>query len=37
MGWAELVFDPNNNSTQQINDLYHAPNVITRGQMPGWK
>ncbi len=37
MGWAELVFDPNHNSAQQINDLYHAPNVITLDQMPGWK
>jgi mannan endo-1,4-beta-mannosidase len=35
MGWAELVFS--DNSTQQIKDLYSAPRVITRDELPGWK
>jgi len=39
MAWAELVFSDNGNVTntvQQIQDLYNAANVVTRGQMPGW-
>ena len=34
MAWAELV--QNDNSVQQIQDLYNAANVITLAQMPGW-
>jgi mannan endo-1,4-beta-mannosidase len=35
MSWAELTFD--DNSSQQILDLYHSPNVITRDRLPRFK
>jgi mannan endo-1,4-beta-mannosidase len=35
MSWAELTFD--DNSSQQILDLYHSPNVITRDRLPKFK
>jgi mannan endo-1,4-beta-mannosidase len=35
MSWAELTF--NTNTTQQIQDLYHAPNVVTRDRLPKFK
>lgn len=34
MSWSELTFS--NNSIDQINALYHAPDVITLDKMPGW-
>ncbi len=34
MAWAELVYK---NSTQAIKDVYAAPNVVTRDEMPGWQ
>jgi mannan endo-1,4-beta-mannosidase len=35
MSWAELTFD--DNSSQQILDLYRSPNVITRDRLPKFK
>lgn len=35
MGWATDVFSYN--TPAQIQDVYNSPNVITLGQMPGWK
>ncbi len=35
MSWAELTFSRNSN--QQILDLYKAPNVVTREQLPKFK
>lgn len=35
MGWSELVRD--NNTTQELNDLFKAANVLTLDEMPGWK
>jgi mannan endo-1,4-beta-mannosidase len=35
MGWAELVFE--DNSTAQIQALYHDPQVVTLTHMPGWR
>ena len=34
MGWAELVFNSNSNTT--IQNIYFANNVLVRGEMPGW-
>ena len=35
MSWAELTFS--RNSSQQILDLYRAPNVLTRDQLPKFR
>jgi mannan endo-1,4-beta-mannosidase len=35
MGWSELTFQHNTNA--QISALANASNIVTLGQMPGWK
>jgi mannan endo-1,4-beta-mannosidase len=35
MCWSELEFS--NNTSQEIKDIHHAPNILTLNKMPGWK
>jgi len=34
MVWAELVVE--SNTTQEIQDVYNVPRVLTRDELPGW-
>lgn len=36
MGWSELVFKEQSNTTAQLRALHNAANVITLDEMPGW-
>jgi mannan endo-1,4-beta-mannosidase len=35
MVWAELVVETN--TVQEIQNVYNAPGVLTRDELPGWK